>query len=212
MRRRTGGAAVALTLVLGLLVALGRVRAPGETVHQASAPLQERGAPPEVPVEPAAAPSRQRAPADSGPRAPVRDTGVCVITRIVDGDTVDCAGTGRVRLIGIDTPERSQRPYGGMATDALRRLARVGDTVALELDVETHDRYDRVLAYLWKDGVLLNWALVRQGWAVTLTYPPNVQYVEALTEAQRQARETGSGLWAIDGFACLPRDHRARRC
>lgn len=39
---------------------------------------------------------------DSGPPRPVRATSNCTITRIVDGDTIECARRGRVRLIGID--------------------------------------------------------------------------------------------------------------
>jgi micrococcal nuclease len=85
-------------------------------------------------------------------------------------------------------------------------------TVALERDVEVRDRYDRMLAYVWADGHMVNWALVRQGWAVVLTYPPNVQYVDWFTDAQRRAREESVGLWGIGGFDSLPRDRRRGRC
>jgi micrococcal nuclease len=84
--------------------------------------------------------------------------------------------------------------------------------VLLERDVEPTDQYDRVLGYLWAAGRLVNWEMVRSGHAVVLTYPPNVQYVEWLESAQRVARAEGAGLWAVDGFACEPRDHRAGRC
>jgi hypothetical protein len=57
-------------------------------------------------------------------------------------------------------------------------------TMVLECDVERRDRYGRMLAYVWVDGQMVNWALVRQGWAVVLTYPPNVKYVDWFTEAQ----------------------------
>jgi micrococcal nuclease len=134
------------------------------------------------------------------------------VSRIVDGDTFECSSVGRVRPIGMDTPELSQAPYGGMAAQALRSLIPVGSQVELELDVEPRDRYDRLLAYVWADGVMVNWLLIRLGWAVLLTYSPNVQYVDWFTEAQRLARQEGVGLWAIDAFECLPRDRRQGRC
>jgi micrococcal nuclease len=99
-----------------------------------------------------------------------------------------------------------------MATQAVRALLKDATTVALERDVEVRDRYERMLAYVWADGQMVNWVLVRQGWAVILTYPPNVQYVDWFTEAQRRAREEGAGLWGIGGFDCLPRDRRRGRC
>jgi micrococcal nuclease len=150
-------------------------------------------------------------PADGPPR-PVRETTACLVTRVTDGDTIECRGIGRVRLIGMDTPELSQGRIGTLATQALMRMIPVGSTAELERDVEARDRYDRLLAYVWTHGILVNWVMVRQGWAVVLTYPPNVQYVDWLEAAQRAAREEGVGLWAIDGFRCLPRDRRAGRC
>ncbi len=148
----------------------------------------------------------------SGPTAPVRETNRCKIERIVDGDTVVCRGQGRVRLIGVDTPELSQEPYGRLAARALAKLVPVGIDVELEPDIERRDQHGRLLAYVWAEGRLVNWLLVRQGWAVVLTYPPNVQYVDEFTEAQEAARRDRAGLWAQDGLDCLPIEHRQGRC
>jgi micrococcal nuclease len=112
----------------------------------------------------------------------------------------------------MDTPEAGQEPFGDMATEALTNLIPTGTEVLLEPDVEARDRYDRLLGYIWADGTLVNWALVRQGFAVLLTYPPNVQYVEWLTAAQTAARADSVGLWAVDGFACPPSEFRRGRC
>jgi endonuclease YncB( thermonuclease family) len=65
-----------------------------------------------------------------GPREPVRETISCELTRIVDGDTIECRRVGRVRLIGMDTPEAGQEPYGEMATEAVRALVKDATTVA----------------------------------------------------------------------------------
>ncbi len=150
--------------------------------------------------------------ASQGPPKAARATTDCRVTRVVDGDTVHCDGLGSVRLIGIDAPERSQPPFYARSRDALLRLVPVGTRVALERDVEARDRNGRALGYLWLDGELVNWRLVQEGFAVTLTYPPNVQYADALAAAQRDAVRAKRGLWADDGFSCQPLQHRRGRC
>jgi len=112
----------------------------------------------------------------------------------------------------MDTPELSQSPFGVQAGSALAAFIPRGSDVQLEQDVEARDRYGRLLAYVWLDGTLVNWRMVREGWAVLLTYPPNVQYVEWLTDAEHRAREEGRGLWAAGGFDCRPVDRRRGRC
>lgn len=154
-----------------------------------------------------------RAPeSDSGPGAPRRVTRGCVVTRIVDGDTLVCRGVGSVRLIGVDAPERTQRPFGAAARDALAALAPPGDSVHLEPDVQQRDRYGRTLAYVWRNGRMVNWRMIRDGWAMLYTVPPNVQWTDEFATAQRNAREARRGLWAVDAFACSPAEHRRRRC
>jgi micrococcal nuclease len=149
---------------------------------------------------------------ERGPTTPVRELTECRVTRIVDGDTLDCDPVGRVRMIGMDTPERAQRPFGESATAALADLIPRDGVISLEADVEASDRFDRALRYVWADGRLVNWVMVRRGYAVLLTFPPNVQYVDQLTAAQEAARGEGAGLWGVDGFACPPQEYRRRAC
>jgi micrococcal nuclease len=134
------------------------------------------------------------------------------VLRVVDGDTIRCEALGLVRLIGIDAPEQTQRPFDSASTAGLTAMVAVGDTVQLEPDVEARDRYRRMLAYVWHRGAMLNWRMLRQGWAVTLTYPPNVQWSAAFVVAQAKARDENRGLWEVDGFRCLPVDHRQKAC
>jgi micrococcal nuclease len=149
---------------------------------------------------------------EAGPTGPTRATTGCVVQRIIDGDTFECRGLGRIRLIGMDTPELSQAPYGRMATEAIAGMIPAGTRVEIEPDIEPRDRYNRLLGYVWADGALVNWQLVRQGWAVLYTIPPNVQYADFFAAAQERAREEGAGLWAEGGFDCLPAEHRQGRC
>jgi len=136
------------------------------------------------------------APGAGGPRSEAR------VTRVVDGDTihVDLGGSDTtIRIIGIDTPEKDgpyteEECYGQEASRYTYQALR-GRDVELEFDVERTDRYGRTLAYVWVDGGLFDERILRDGYAVLLTVPPNVKYVDRLTDAQRIGRRAGSGLW-----------------
>jgi micrococcal nuclease len=136
----------------------------------------------------------------------------CVVLRVADGDTFTCRDGRKVRLIGVDSPESQQQPYGAQARKALLALLPAGAAVRLESDVAPTDRYGRVLAYVWVGPTLVNEAMVHDGWAVLYTVPPNVKYVDRFTRAQNEARALGTGLWSQHGFECLPSDFRRKRC
>jgi len=136
----------------------------------------------------------------------------CLVQRVSDGDSFRCQNGQRVRLIGIDSPERQQHPFGVQSQEALLRLAPPGTAVRLESDVAPTDRYGRVLAYVWVGSTLVNEALVQEGWAVLYTVSPNVKYADRLARAQKEARARGTGLWAGRGFTCLPSDFRRGKC
>ncbi len=136
----------------------------------------------------------------------------CVVERIADGDTFTCRGRVRVRLIGIDTPELAQGEPGRRARAALARLIPPGTSVRLEHDVSARDRYGRELAHVWHGSRLINEALIREGWAMLYTVPPNVKYAGRLERAQKEARAEGAGLWSSGGFGCAPAAYRRGEC
>jgi len=136
----------------------------------------------------------------------------CVLRRITDADTVECEGIGKIRLIGIDAPERSQRPFGQMSDSVLRAIVPISSTIDLEFDASAKDRYGRTLAYVWYNGHMVNWQLVRNGWAMSLRYPPDVRYSVVMSEAEEFARKERRGLWNLNGFACIPGARRRAKC
>ncbi len=132
------------------------------------------------------------------------------VGRVIDGDTIELADGRKIRYIGVDTPEVRRRegsqwvkdpePFGLEASAFNRQLVE-GKSVRLELDVQTHDRYGRLLAYVYVAGadqkeIFVNAELVKQGMAQPLTIPPDVKYAALFRDLARQAREEKRGLWS----------------
>ena len=71
------------------------------------------------------------------------------------------------------------------------------ERVRLETDAEARDRYGRLLAYVYRvrDGLFVNAALVRDGYAKQLTIPPNVAHAAEFRDLAAAARDAGRGLW-----------------
>jgi micrococcal nuclease len=144
-----------------------------------------------------------------GDAAPAGDR-IGRVIRVVDGDTIVVALAGRterVGYIGIDTPEsvKPDTPVQCYAHRAAKENARLvaHERVRLVPDVEPRDRFGRLLAYVYRarDGLFVNAALVRGGFARTLTIPPNVRFAERFRALAAQARRAGRGLWSACGSA-----------
>lgn len=139
---------------------------------------------------------------------PLVDLPLATVLRVIDGDTIQVSLHGQtetVRLIGIDTPETKHpdepiQCYGPEAEAFTRSLLPPGSAVALELDAQERDKYGRLLTYVWLDDHMVNEVLVAQGYAQTMTVPPNVRYSDRFLAAELLARAEGRGLWG----ACLP--------
>ena len=142
--------------------------------------------------------------------------GTGTIVRPVDGDTVVVALGGAeepVRLIGIDTPESvaQDRPvecYGPEAKERAAQLLPTGTVVRLERDVEARDKYDRLLAYVYRaeDDLFINLLLVQEGYAESFPYPPNTAHQGAFDRAEAEAKAADRGLWPVCGGTDVPID------
>lgn len=120
-------------------------------------------------------------------------TNLVKVTKVIDGDTIEIESGERVRYIGIDTPERGDC-YSNEATNKNSNLV-FGKMVRLEKDVSEADRYGRLLRYIWIGNELINETLVRDGFAQSSTYPPDVKYQGRFVAAQRVAVNGNLGLW-----------------
>lgn len=124
------------------------------------------------------------------------------VREVVDGDTIVVDGGRTVRLIGVDTPETRDPStavecFGPEASAYTADLLPPGTLVRLVGDTEPRDAYERTLAYVHRavDGLFVNAALVRDGYAEPLSIPPNDAFAEGLDVLAAEARAAGWGLW-----------------
>jgi endonuclease YncB( thermonuclease family) len=123
------------------------------------------------------------------------------VVAITDGDTIKILTATKqqikVRLADIDTPERGQ-PYGRKARQVL------GDKIhrrQVEVEEVTTDRYQRLVGRVFLDGRNINAEMVEDGAAwVYRKYSSDPH----LLELERQAREQGRGLWALQPDQRVP--------
>lgn len=124
-----------------------------------------------------------------------------VVTKVIDGDTIQIEGGKAVRYIGIDAAETSGSQKGSrcFASEAALKNRELveGKSVRLEKDVSETDRYGRFLRYVYVGDILINDYLIRQGYAYAVAYPPDIKRQKDFVEAQREARENARGLWRV---------------
>lgn len=136
----------------------------------------------------------------------VVNDGFLSVTKVVDGDTFwvnNGSQKGlKVRLIGVDAPESRKvfrKEVGFYGKEAKTYLINIlqNKRVKLVSDVDPLDRFGRTLSYVYlEDGTFVNAELVKNGYAMVMTVPPNVRFVEEFVALQQEARENNRGLWA----------------
>ena len=87
------------------------------------------------------------------------------VTNVVDGDTVDVEGVGRIRVIGIDTPERGACGYES-ATQAMSVLVLGRRVTLVPGAADDADRYGRLLRYVDVGSRDAGLSLIEDGWAI----------------------------------------------
>lgn len=120
------------------------------------------------------------------------------VKKVFDGDSILLLDGREIRYIGIDAPEtfgkRPQEYYGREARELNESLV-LGKEVRLEFDVEKKDSYNRTLAYVYLEDVMINLKMVEAGCALAVPYPPNLRYQEELCGAMLRAKEEKIGIW-----------------
>ncbi len=126
------------------------------------------------------------------------------VTQVIDGDTIRVEKLGKLRYIGVDSPElrhprKGKEAFGEEAYQFNRKLV-FNRVIRIQTDVQERDRYGRLLVYVYLDKIFVNAYLVKMGYAQTMTVPPNVRYAGFFGKLQRQARKAKRGLWKLEYY------------
>lgn len=121
------------------------------------------------------------------------------VVGIQDGDTITLLdasnGSFRIRLLGIDAPEKNQ-PFGKVAKQVL------SDRVfgqRIQVATRGRDRYGRTLGKLLLQGKDINLEMLRQGLVWFYAHYAGTQFpgdAARYAEAEAKARKERTGLWA----------------
>ena len=131
------------------------------------------------------------------------------LDRIYDGDTLRLADGRKVRLIGVNTPERARKehmaePLADAATRYVEQLLNRSPRLRLQLGTEQRDRYGRLLAHVFlADDRNLSRILLEQGFGLAIMVPPNAGFADCYARAEQQARQARRGVWQHPYFEPL---------
>lgn len=146
----------------------------------------------------------------------------CRVLNVYDGDTIGCdlnkdgqieRPDEEIRLLGIDTPERSysrknlsyrtahptDEPYAKESSEWMEHQV-FGKTVYLEYDLRRNDRYGRTLAFVYPSRqakTSLNLQAIQLGYAKMLFLGKNRLYEDQFQQAEQKAQDAKVGLWGL---------------
>jgi len=120
------------------------------------------------------------------------------IREIIDGDTIEMDNGEKIRLFGINTPEKGKYYYDE-AKDFLKEIE--NQTIFVLRDREDYDRYNRMLRYVFYEDRLLNIEILEKGFA-TCFMIEDLKYKEKLEKAEKFARDNEVGLWEKSKEIC----------
>ncbi len=119
------------------------------------------------------------------------------VTKVIDGDTIE-TDIGKVRFLGINTPEKKM-PYYNEAKSYLEEF--LGKTV--EIEVYGEDKYKRILGYVFYNDKLINKEILEKGLGSLYVYEKDRHYSD-LKKAEQEAREQEKGIWKkSENYGCI---------
>lgn len=121
------------------------------------------------------------------------------VAKVIDGDTIELDDNRKVRYIGINSFEMNDKRKGTKclaekATEANRKLVE-NKEIEMEKDISETDKYGRLLRYVWVGEIMVNEELIREGWAESSSFPPDIKYQERFRIEQIKAELNKVGIW-----------------
>jgi micrococcal nuclease len=130
------------------------------------------------------------------------------LVSVADGDTLTIRGKSgkylKVRMIGVDAPEiaHGKRPAECGGDSAKKHLALLLGKQQLFLkqdsSQDTYDKYKRRLAFVYAGDVLINQAMITDGYAYEYTYKKPHAYQATFRNLQTSAEKSDKGIWGMN--------------
>lgn len=127
------------------------------------------------------------------------------LDKCIDGDTARFFINGEsktVRFLSINAPEIAhddieEEFYGNESSDYTCKLLSRASIIKLEYDPKSDkvDKFDRVLAWVYVDGNLLQKELVSNGYAEVKYVYDDYLYSNELKELEKVSKEKKLGMW-----------------
>jgi micrococcal nuclease len=139
------------------------------------------------------------------PTSLVVEKQTAIVSRVIDGDTIEIEGKIKVRYIGINTPEIYHDTTGKKTGEQCfanesylenKKLVE-GKTITMIKDVSDKDQYGRLLRYVYVDDKFINEYLIKNGFAKLMTIKPNIKYSLQFKADQAEAKLNNRGIWKI---------------
>lgn len=103
----------------------------------------------------------------------VEESAIC--TKVVDGDTIYLDNGEKIRMVGVNTPERGVEGYI-TSKNFVQKLC-LNKKVGIDIDDSKHsDRYGRTLGVVIVNGKNVNEMLLKEGLAEIMYMPPSEFY------------------------------------
>ncbi len=125
------------------------------------------------------------------------------VAHVYDGDTIKLSDGRKLRLIGINTPERGRdnnknEPFYQTAKDQLQQIINKNKKqIKIVFGKEKHDRYKRFLAHIFTmDNKNITAILINKGLGFSIAVPPNVQLLNCYQKAEHEAQKLKRGIWS----------------
>ncbi|MFK5915613.1 MAG: thermonuclease family protein [Woeseiaceae bacterium] len=124
------------------------------------------------------------------------------VSYVYDGDTIKLSDGRKLRLIGVNTPERGRdgkadEPFYLAAKQHLEKIIELNNhQVKLITGKEKHDRYQRLLAHIFtKDNKNISEDIIRNGLGYMISIAPNLHFLSCYQQAEQQAKSQQRGFW-----------------
>ena len=122
-------------------------------------------------------------------------------SKCIDGDTITVIinkEERKVRFLAVDAPEiDTNEAYSNEAKEFTCNILTNAKKIYLEYDKNSdkEDKYERILAWVWADDILVQKELIKDGYAKIAYLYADYKYTSELSKFESIAKENKTNIW-----------------